>query len=608
MKITEKTFLFPAVLLLLLLTGWNLPGSFFSAAACAQAFSLPVLTAAAALCAGACTGGIIFRFCTAVRKPLGVVLATALLITLSSRTMRAFSFEIYSGTQCVILYIITYLSGFLSATGALLLKQHGCLSKAAAGVIAGALLRLAAEISPSLLPITTITTTTAVITAVIAALQIATGAAAPGTKAFFAVCTAAIVTVILFVPITGTESVEKIFTLDGWRIIDSSSPATYTVYAPDGSISAYSPADYFAVPALLPATLQSDNHNLQTVMSVSPASLLINTALQMPRIAAVDHISGDPELAAANQSHIITTAEINRFDKISQLRGPYDLAIVTEGDPNDFIPFLSSRGVLAVDSTKAAMISEDAFKYCDIVSGAGYFVLFSNAPLTTDWEILQKRYDNYDGKLRNFPAGILASLYRWAPPAYPPMQTIIEKHYTPAQKMPFTPAGLILPAAVSVLAAILLKILANRKLQTKILLQTFSGGILTALGTWAALESLENMAIPLFYQGFALFLPLSLFMLFPSGISTSKYVYMLLPATGCMMLFAGFDTPSLMMTGGILLCAVGCRPLPCPAAVEGATACTMWSAGAVSCLVAIWLTTVSAKGIFVLLPLLLTAL
>ena len=606
MKITTVIkFLCPELLCVLLL-GVSLPGFFFETAVGGQAFSLPEVLPAIILCAGACCGAVLFRFCKAVRKPLAITLTTALLVTLFSRLLRAYSFEIFSVHQCTVLYSITFIAGAVFCCGILLVQGKKMLQKAAAVFIAGGLLRLCADFVPFQLPLGNITVAVAIFTAIMTAIKIAAQTDTIWEKQVITAGTIAAAAIILFVPVTGVPQTEKIFTMDGPRFIEYTAPGSYIVRNPAGEVTAYSPADYLALPSLLPATLQSDNHNLQTLLVVSPASLLVGSALQMPRIAAVDHLSGDPEFAAATQANIITTAEVKRFDKISQLRGPYDLVVVTGGDPNDFIPFMTSRGVLAVSPEKTVLLPEDTFKYKSVISGAGYFVLYSNVPLTTDWHELQKRYDNYDGKLKNFPSGILAALYRWAHHFIPEPETLLDRHYAPVQKLPETDGKITFLTVLAAVVAVIVKAVAGKKRKSKFLLKTAASGIMTAVGVWATCNAVENMAIPLFYHGFVLFLPVCVLLFFPAGAATSKFVYMLLPLIGCGMLACGTAFPSLGITGGALLCIFGCRPLQednCSAA----TTAMFWSAGAATGFTAMLVITLLQSWIFVLLPFLVWA-
>ena len=314
--------------------------------------------------------------------------------------------------------------------------------------------------------------------------------------------------------------------------------------------------------ALLPAALQSPNHNLQVLLAASPLSHLVPEALlRIPRIAGVDHLTGDPELAAVHQATIITRADVRRIGRFALLDGPYDLIVAAEGDPLQFIPLLSPGGVLAVPSGLSSIIPDDAFSYSGVVPGAEALTLFSNRPITTSWRELEETFERYDGMIRKFPVGVLAMLYELNRNQGSSFERLSGIEILPRPEVPPREKIRLLfdlhPGIAMFLGALAIllgfwRISAERRRYSsefrRYLLSglTVSGCVLAALG---AIKSLDG---PLILHGYALLFPMAGPLFFPNGLSSDGVIRrMAAPVTAFLAVFAGIH-PMAGMVGAFL--------------------------------------------------------
>ena len=354
---------------------------------------------------------------------------------------------------------------------------------------------------------------------------------------------------------------DLLFTFDGYRRVRPDADGTESFYTLDGRKTAIAPRDQDMATALLPAALQTPNHNQQVLLAASPLSQLIPEALRIPRIAGVDHLTGDPELAAVNQARMITRADVRRIGRFALLDGPYDLIVAAEGDPLSYLALLSQGGVLAVPPELSFAIPEGTFRYSGTVPGAEELILYSNRPLTTSWPELEETFERYDGRIRKFPVGVLAMLYELNRDREGTFEglsgiEVLPRPETPPQaqlRLLFTdhPAIAIFLGVLALLLGFW-RISAERRRYSSEFRRCLLSGLTVSGCVLAALGAIEALDGPLILHGYALLFPMAGLLFFPNGLSSDGVIRrMAAPVAAFLAVFAGLH-PTAGMVGAFL--------------------------------------------------------
>lgn len=182
-------------------------------------------------------------------------------------------------------------------------------------------------------------------------------------------------------------------TIDGGRRLQPTSERSGSVFRLGGQWVGTYPVDFASRPAALIALLQFQNHNLLVLAVVPPFSPLPLEMARFSWVARIDWVSSDPALA-----RFLTNATPGYYDAVIsymatpfQLGGPYDLLFVTDGNPDEWVKFLTPGGVLAVTPNTDRPELARQFAHRMPVPGPGRVVFYSHRPLETDLEAMDRQ-------------------------------------------------------------------------------------------------------------------------------------------------------------------------------------------------------------------------